>query len=144
MELEKIKANLSKDIEKLGYHLYSLKYSKKEKTLEVLIDESLDLNEISKLSEKISKYMDKYDEEFDEYLLDVASAGCEREIKSEDDIKKAINSYVHIKTKELDIDGTLKSYKGNVLEIEYLDKTRKKNVKVNKEEVKKMRYAVKF
>ena len=144
MELDKIKTNLSKDIEKLGYHLYSLKYSKKERILEVLIDESIDLNEISKLSEKISKIMDKYDEEFDEYLLDVASAGCEREIKNEEDIKKAVNSYVHIKTEELNIDGTLKAYKAGVLEIEYLDKTRKKNIKVKEEDVKKLRYAVKF
>lgn len=144
MELDKIKTNLSKDIEKLGYHLYSLKYSKKEKILEVLIDESIDLNEISKLSEKISKIMDKYDEEFDEYLLDVASAGCERDIKTKEDIKKAVNSYVHIKTEELNIDGTLKSYKAGVLEIEYLDKKRKKNIKVKEEDVKKLRYAVKF
>ena len=144
MELGEIKEKLSKDIEKLGYHLYSLKYLKKDKILEVLIDESIDLNEVSLLSEKISKIMDKYDEDFDEYLLDVASAGCEREIKSEYDIKKAVNSYVHVKTNEQEIEGTLSSYKDEVLTIDYLDKTRKKTVKVNKEEVKKMRYAVKF
>lgn len=144
MELGEIKEKLSKDIEKLGYHLYSLKYLKKDKILEVLIDESIDLNEVSLLSEKISKIMDKYDEDFDEYLLDVASAGCEREIKSEDDIKKAVNSYVHVKTNEQEIEGTLSSYKDEVLTIDYLDKTRKKTIKINTNDVKKLRYAVKF
>ncbi|MDO5439924.1 MAG: hypothetical protein Q4F12_00130 [Erysipelotrichaceae bacterium] len=144
MELGEIKEKLSKDIEKLGYHLYSLKYLKKDKILEVLIDESIDLNEVSLLSEKISKIMDKYDEDFDEYLLDVASAGCEREIKSEDDIKKAVNSYVHVKTNEQEIEGTLSSYKDGVLTIDYLDKTRKKTIKINTNDVKKLRYAVKF
>lgn len=144
MDLSEIKASLSKDLLELGYHLYSLDYKKKEKILEVLIDESLDLNEITNLSEKVSKLMDKYDEDFDEYLLDVASAGCEREIKTEEDIKKAINSYVYLKTKDLEINGTIKSYEDGVIEIEYLDKTRKKNTKVKVNDVKELRYAVKF
>ena len=144
MELSEIKAKLSMDIEGLGFHLYSLNYLKKDKILEVLIDETLDLNEISELSEKISKFMDKYDESFDEYLLDVASAGCEREIKTEDDITKAINNYVHLETKDSKYDGTLIDYKDGVLKIEYLDKTRKKEVSTNLKDVKKLRYAVKF
>ena len=144
MKLDELKVNLSKEIETLGYHLYSLNYLKKDKILEVLIDESIDLDEVSKLSEEVSKIMDKYDDDFDEYLLDVASAGCEREIKTDEEIKRAIGSYVHLKTSTLEIDGTLKEYKDNVLEIEYLDKTRKKTVIENINNVKKLRYAVKF
>lgn len=144
MELSEIKAKLSKDIEGLGYHLYSLNYLKKDKILEVLIDESLDLNQISELSESISKFMDKYDEDFDEYLLDVASAGCEREIKTDSEIKKAVNEYVHLETKDDKYDGTLIEYKDEVLKIEYLDKTRKKVVSTNIKDVKVLRYAVKF
>lgn len=144
MDLSEIKSSLSKDLLKLGYHLYSLDYKKKEKILEVLIDESLDLNEITDLSEKVSKIMDKYDEDLNEYLLDVASAGCERQIKTKEDIEKAINSYVYLKTNDLEINGTIKSFKDGVIEIEYLDKTRKKNVNVNESDVKELRYAVKF
>ena len=143
MDLSEIKKSLSRDLLELGYHLYSLDYKKKEKRLEVLIDESVDLNEISKLSEKVSELMDKYDNDFSEYLLDVASAGCEREIKK-DNIANAVNSYVYLKTNELEINGTIKSYEDGIIEIEYLDKTRKKNIKVNVNDVKELRYAVKF
>ena len=144
MDISEIKTSLSKDLLELGYHLYSIDYKKKEKRLEILIDESLDLNEITALSEKVSALMDKYDEEFDEYLLDVASAGCEREIKTSEDITKAVNNYVHIKTSDLEVDGTIKSFVDGIIEIEYLDKTRTKNIKVNVNDVKNLRYAVKF
>lgn len=144
MELEKLKVNLSKDIEGLGYHLYSLNYFKKDKVLEVLIDESLDLNQISELSEKISKIMDNYDEDYDEYLLDVASAGCEREIISEEDIKKALNDYIHLETSKEKYEGILMDYKDSILTVEYLDKTRKKTVSINKNDIKNLRHAVKF
>lgn len=144
MDLDKLKASLSKDIEGLGYHLYSLNYYKKDKILEVLIDESLDLNQISELSEKISSIMDRYDQDFDEYLLDVASAGCEREIKTEEDIQRAVNSYVHLETNDLKVDGTLTKYEDGTLTIDYIDKTRKKTLSVSNKNVKLIRYAVKF
>ena len=144
MNLKEIEEKLEKDLEKLNYHLYSLKYKKKDKILEVLIDETLDLDHISKLSEKISKLMDKYDDEFDDYVLDVASAGCEREIEGESQILKAINKYVHIKTKDKELNGTLIEYKNDKLRIEYFDKTRKKILETNVKDVKKLRYAVNF
>ena len=144
MDISEIKDSLSKDLLKLGYHLYSMDYKKKEKRLEVLIDESLDLNKITELSEKVSSLMDKYDDELDEYLLDVASAGCERQIITNEDITKAINSYVFIKTDDMETNGIIKSFNDEVLEIEYLDKTRTKNIKVNVNNVKELRYAVKF
>lgn len=144
MELAKIKGSLSKDLLELGYHLYSLKYDKKEKILEVLIDETLDLKQIEQLSEKVSSLMDKYDEEFDQYLLDVASAGAERAIRDEEEIKKAIGQYVHLKTKDFEKDGYLQDYKNKTITFSYLDKTRKIKIEINYSDVKELRYAVKF
>lgn len=144
MDLKKIEEKLSKDIEKIGYHLYSLKYKKKDKILEILLDETLDLDQISKVSEKISKFMDKYDDELEDYLLDIASAGCEREISNEKELIKAIKKYIHIETKDKKVDGTLIEYKDNKLKVEYLDKTRKKILEIYYSDVKKMRYAVNF
>lgn len=144
MDLNSIKDKLSKDIESVGYHLYSLEHEKKDNIVHVFIDESLDLNQMSELSEKISAFMDKYDGDWDEYLLDVSSVGVERPIKTDEHIQKAIGSYVHIKTKELELDGTLTSFDGENITIEYLEKTRKKKITVSKGDVKKMRHAVKF
>ena len=144
MEVNTFKEALSKDIESVGYHLYSLTYKKKDNILEVLIDESLDLDGISRLSELISGFMDKYDEDFDEYLLDVSCAGCERRIRNEDELRRAVGEYVHIKTREFEEDGYLKSLENGKVTVEYMDKTRKKAVTVNYDDIKMIRYAVKF
>ena len=144
MEVNTFKEALSKDIESVGYHLYSLTYKKKDNILEVLIDESLDLDGISRLSELISGFMDKYDEDFDEYLLDVSCAGCECRIRNEDELRRAVGEYVHIKTREFEEDGYLKSFENGKVTVEYMDKTRKKAVTVNYDDIKMIRYAVKF
>ena len=144
MEVNTFKEALSKDIESVGYHLYSLTYKKKDNILEVLIDESLDLDGISRLSELISGFMDKYDEDFDEYLLDVSCSGCERRIRNEDELRRAVGEYVHIKTREFEEDGYLKSFENGKVTVEYMDKTRKKAVTVNYDDIKMIRYAVKF
>ena len=144
MEVNTFKEALSKDIESVGYHLYSLTYKKNDNILEVLIDESLDLDGISRLSELISGFMDKYDKDFDEYLLDVSCAGCERRIRNEDELRRAVGEYVHIKTREFEEDGYLKSFENGKVTVEYMDKTRKKAVTVNYDDIKMIRYAVKF
>lgn len=144
MEVNTFKEALSKDIESVGYHLYSLTHKKKDNILEVLIDESLDLDGISRLSELISGFMDKYDKDFDEYLLDVSCAGCERRIRNEDELRRAVGEYVHIKTREFEEDGYLKSFENGKVTVEYMDKTRKKAVTVNYDDIKMIRYAVKF
>lgn len=144
MEVNTFKEALSKDIESVGYHLYSLTYKKKDNILEVLIDESLDLDGISRLSELISGFMDKYDKDFDEYLLDVSCAGCERRIRNEFELRRAVGEYVHIKTREFEEDGYLKSFENGKVTVEYMDKTRKKAVTVNYDDIKMIRYAVKF
>lgn len=144
MEVNTFKEALAKDIESVGYHLYSLSYKKKDNILEVLIDESLDLDGISKLSELISGFMDKYDKDFDEYLLDVSCAGCERKIRNREELARAAGEYVHIKTREFEEDGYLKSFENDKVTVEYMDKTRKKTVTVNYDDIKMIRYAVKF
>lgn len=144
MEVNTFKEALSKDIESVGYHLYSLTYKKKDNILEVLIDESLDLDGISRLSELISGFMDKYDKDFDEYLLDVSCAGCERKIRNREELARAAGEYVHIKTREFEEDGYLKSFENDKVTVEYMDKTRKKTVTVNYDDIKMIRYAVKF
>ena len=50
MDVNSFKEDLKKDIESIGYHLYSLSYKKKDNILEILIEESLDLDGISKVS----------------------------------------------------------------------------------------------
>ena len=144
MDIKGLKENLEKDIGKLGFHLYDLKYSKNDNILSVIIDESLDLNKIEDLSKKISKIMDKYDESFNNYILDVCSAGIERPIKTLDEVKKNINEYVNIKLDKKSIEGVIKKVNGDIIQLEYLDKNIKKMMDVNYKKIKKIRKAVKI
>ena len=144
MDIKGLKENLDKDIGKLGFHLYDLKYSKNDNILSVIIDESLDLNKIEDLSKKISKIMDKYDESFNNYILDVCSAGIERPIKTLEEVKKNINEYVNIKLDKKSIEGTIRKVNGDIIQLEYLDKNIKKMMDVNYKKIKKIRKAVKI
>ncbi len=115
---------------------------------------SLNIDQATTLNEAISLELDKYDLIDDEYMLEVSSPGIERELKTDDDIANHINEYVHIdfknhyfvtaKTKVLELEGYLKNYSNNVLEIEYNNKGQIKKLLINKEEIKFIRLAIKF
>lgn len=144
MNLDNLKKDLNDYLKGEGLKLYDLSYQKSEQILTVMLDESLDLNAIEEISSKISDFMDKHDSEFDNYILDVTTVGAERPIKNEDEVNKAIGSYVYVKTKEESLNGTLTDYKEGKLYLEYMDKTRKKQAVIDYKEVKQMRYAIKF
>jgi len=144
MEIKELKDNLTRDLTSLGYKLYDLTYSKSDNTLHVIVDKQMDLNEIEELSKKVSSIMDLYDENMDPYLLDVCSVGIERPITNEDELKEAIGSYIFVKTKELKVTGDLKSFENGVITLSTKDKNLNKDIKINYDEVKNVRYAVKF
>jgi len=144
MKVELIKADIEKLINKKGYHLYDLKFSKKENSLQVIIDESLDMKKLEKLSEELSKLLDKLDTGDDSYILDVSSVGLEREIRNEEEIKKALGSQVFCKTKEFKVEGKLREFKDGVVYILYMDKNIKKQKCIELKDIKLLRYAVDF
>lgn len=144
MNIKELKEKLETFIETKSLHLFDLEYSKKDNILTVLIDETLSLDELEVLSNEISKFMDEYDEELDAYILDVCNVGAERPIRNSKEIKEALGSYIYVKTKDKEYNGTLDKYEDNVLTISYKDKTRNKVVTVNENEIKKIRYAVSF
>ena len=144
MEIEKLKEDLKKELQSNNYTLYDCYYTKKDKTLHVEIDESIDLKQIETLSKIVSDFLDKYEDEFeDEYLLDVSSAGIERTIHKEQ-LPKAVGSYIYVKTKELKVYGDLVSYENGILKLSTQEKNIKKTLEINEADLKFVRYAVKF
>ncbi|MDO4198582.1 MAG: hypothetical protein Q4D13_06315 [Erysipelotrichaceae bacterium] len=145
MELKKIESDLKTFLDEKGRHLFEVKYHKKDTTLSILLDDTLNMDELEKISEELSEYMDKYEDEFeDNYILDVSTVGVERPIRNEDDLIKAVGSYIYVKTKENEYNGTLKEYKDGIMTLEVKDKTRKKDVSIEYKNTKKVRYAVEF
>ena len=144
MEIKKLRENLEKDLAKIAYKVYDVSFEKKDSILHVIIDKPMDLNEIEVLSKKVSEIMDKYDEDMPEYLLDVSSVGIERPIRSSEELKKAVGSYIYIKTKDLKLYGDLLDFKDDILSLKTKDKNITKTLKINYDELKFVRYAVKF
>ena len=86
----------------------------------------------------------------DGYYLEVGSVGIERELLTDSDFEKAIGKYVYIKSYEkLEIGdkeayGDLISYDEDTVTINAVVKTRRKEIKVARSLIAKIRLAVKF
>ena len=116
--------------------------------------ESLNIDQATLLNEAISLKLDELDLIEDEYMLEVSSPGIERELKTDEDINNNINNYVHIdflkhflitqKNKVLYVEGYLRDFSNNVLEIEYNNRGQIKKLLINKDEIKLIRQAIKF
>lgn len=116
--------------------------------------EGLNIDQATALNEFISLELDRLDLIADEYMLEVSSPGIERELTTEEDIANNIDKYVHIdfkshfpisaKIKVLDLEGYLRNYSNNVLEIEYNNKGQIKKTSISKEDIKLIRLAIKF
>lgn len=145
MNLDKIKTDLTEFAEKNNLILFDLSYHKNDELLEVTLDNELDMEKLEEVSGLISDFMDSYADDFpDNYILDVHTVGAERPIRNEDELNKAIGSYIYVKTKENEYYGTLIDYTDGIIHMECMDKTKKINTSVDYKKTKKVRYAVKF
>lgn len=159
-DIEKRSLEIAKDcleqlIKEKNYNLYInyVEYVLESgvKILRVIVDSSEDISidMVSELNELISKRLDKEDFINEEYYLEVSSAGIEKELRNDDAIKKAIGSYICLKTYEKignqkEFYGYLVSFDGNIIGLDYLNKNVKKHLDIEKEKISKIRLAIKF
>ena len=145
MDLKVIEKDLNDYCKQKNLNLFEVSYSKKDETLSIILDEQLDMDKLEEVSNDLSTYMDKYDDDFEEnYILDVSTVGVERPIRNAQEMVKAINEYIYVKTKDEEIYGYLRKFENDVLSIEYKEKTKDKIKNIEYSKVKKVRYAVKF
>ncbi|WP_067194046.1 ribosome maturation factor RimP [Streptococcus sp. DD10] len=109
------------------------------------------LNDTADLSEIISPLLDSIqpDPFPNEYMLEVTSPGLERPLKTKESIEASVGKYINVSLyKSIDkakvFEGTLIKFQDDILTIEYLDKTRKKEVNIPYSLVSKARLAVKI
>ena len=137
------------------YELVDVEYGKMggDYVLSIFVDKEggISLQDTADLSEVISPILDtiKPDTFTEQYMLEVTSPGLERPLKTADAVKKAVGKYIHVKLYQaIDkikvFEGTLLSFDGTDLIMEYMDKTRKKEVTIPYQTVAKARLAVKL
>jgi ribosome maturation factor RimP len=127
---------------------YSVGYVKEfgENILRVIVDskEGIDLDTLGQANEYLSERLDKYDQDMDNYLLEVSSRGAERTLDNDDEINEAIGKYIHVELENMIYEGYLLKFCDDVLEVKINIKGRIKNIKINKNEIKLVRLAVKI
>lgn len=151
--VEKVKLIAEEYANKLEYKVVKVTFEKEDnmKMLRVTIKNNprFDIDECTKLFELISDRLDEEDFIDEEYYLEVTSEGLEKELETDEDIKDAIGEYIYVKLYEKvdsikEVYGNLISFDGDTLIISYMDKTRKKQLEVQKNKICKIRLAVKF
>lgn len=153
LSMDTLRAEIEKVLAEKGCALYDLEWDQKGSvpTLRVSVENlsgPTDLDTCSMCSDAISAMLDEKDFSDKEYMLEVSSPGAERELKTEAQIDNAVGNYVHAKLKNpadgMDsVTGYLEENTPEYVEIKYNLKGRMKKIKIDKDNLKLIRTAVK-
>ena len=148
MDLNTLKQLISEKLNEQGYELYSLSFA--NETLSVVVDrvKDIDMNAIVEITNVLSAYLDELNPFEKAYTLDVSSLGAEKPLKVEQ-LANYVGKFVHvhlinpIKGENI-YEGYLISVKDETFTITYRIKTRSMSLEINKQNVSKVRLAIKF
>lgn len=144
---EKLKNEINVLLEKEGYQLVEIKFSKYEgdDLLSIIVKRSdntyISLNQISNLSTKISERLDEIDDEDKPYMLNVESAGIDDSLDLSH-IEKYVDKYVSLELNnplknQNKFLGKIKEVKENEIIFEYFIKGARKKLVIEKNNIKK-------
>ncbi|MDF9824067.1 ribosome maturation factor RimP [Breznakia sp. PF5-3] len=152
--LLKLKEIIKPIVDAENLNLYDIVWTQegKMKILQVsIIDKSgkMDIDTCAKVSGYISDKLDELDIINYEYYLEVCSPGAERELRNDEELMSALGDYVYVKLKDpkagLDeIKGYLKAVDEETIQVEYLLKTVKKQISIDKSNIRLIRLSVKI
>ena len=148
MDLNTLKQLISEKLNEQGYELYSLSFA--NETLSVVVDrvKDIDMNAIVEITNVLNAYLDELNPFETAYTLDVSSLGAEKPLKVEQ-LANYVGKFVHvhlinpIKGENI-YEGDLISVNDETFTITYRVKTRSMSLEINKQNVSKVRLAIKF
>ena len=148
MDLNTLKQLISEKLNEQGYELYSLSFA--NETLSVVVDrvKDIDMNAIVEITNVLNAYLDELNPFEKAYTLDVSSLGAEKPLKVEQ-LANYVGKFVHvhlinpIKGENI-YEGDLVSVNDETFAITYRIKTRSMSLEINKQNVSKVRLAIKF
>ena len=151
---EELRNGIKKIVEQHKANLYDLENVNEGgmKILRVMLtkdDGPVDLDLCTEVSEDVSTYLDEVDTSTSEYYLEVCSAGAERELRNDEEIKQAVGNYVYLKLNKAfksmnELKGDLLSFDNNVLKLAYMDKAVKRQAEINREDISFIRLSVRI
>lgn len=138
-----------------NFYLYDIEFVKEGKSwyLRVYIDKDggITLEDCATVSDRLSEALDNVEPDPipQAYFLEVSSPGAERPLKNEADYQRAVNQYIHVSLyQQIDgrkvYEGTLTNLSDKELTLDYLDKTRHRQVVIDRSKIAKARLAIKF
>lgn len=153
MNTELIKEVMQKEVNKLGYDFVSLIFAYKdgERILTLTIDRvaPISLNDIVKVNDVLSPLLDEIvDPNEPSYNFEITSLGAEKPLKIEQ-LPSYLDHYVEVRMinpieGENIYQGDLKEVNENDIVITIRIKTRKKDIRIDKSNISKIRLAIKF
>ena len=148
MDLNSLKELIKSKIEEEGYELFSLNFA--NETLGVVVDreQDIDMEAIVSLTNVLNAYLDELNPFEKAYTLDVSSLGAEKPLKVEK-LDAYVGKFIHvhlinpIKGENI-YEGDLTSVSSDTITITYRNKTRSISLEINKQNISKIRLAIKF
>ncbi|MDY0138465.1 MAG: hypothetical protein RBR50_02085 [Candidatus Izemoplasmatales bacterium] len=145
MNLDSLKESLKVFLENTPYEFYGLEYNKKgkDRILTIYIDklDGVTMDDVVAATNLINPFIDDLDPIKEEYLLEISSPGAEKELRSKEAIKKAVDRFVYLETYEQKLEGKLLAFDGEYLTIV---NNKNKKIKVDYIDVNHIRLAIKF
>ena len=112
---ERVESLIKEKIEKIGYELYDVEYSKEGKNyfLRIFIDSKngIDLDDCEKVNNEIMEDLDNANYIKEQYFLEVSSPGIERILRKEKHLEQNRGNEIAIKLFKKDEEGK-KEYQG--------------------------------
>ncbi|MBD5807320.1 ribosome maturation factor RimP [Lactobacillus sp. M31] len=138
-----------------GFYLYDLEFVKEGKSwyLRVYIDKDggITIEDCAIVSDELSEALDNVEPDPipQAYFLEVSSPGAERPLKKEEDYQRAIDHYIHVSlyqqiNGQKVYEGTLTQLSEKEITLDYLDKTRHRQVSIDRNKIAQARLAIKF
>ena len=148
MDLNTLKQLISAKLNENGYELYSLTFA--NETLSVVVDrvQDIDMDAIVEVTNVLNAYLDELNPFEKAYTLDVSSLGAEKPLSIEK-LDAYVGKFIHvhlvnpIKGENI-YEGDLVSVADETFTITYRVKTRSMSLEINKQNVSKVRLAIKF
>ena len=148
MDLNTLKQLITTKLNEIGYELYSLSFG--NETLSIVVDrvQDIDMDAIVEVTNVLNAYLDELNPFEKAYTLDVSSLGAEKPLSIEK-LDAYVGKFIHvhlvnpIKGENI-YEGDLVSVLDETFTITYRVKTRSMSLEINKQNVSKVRLAIKF